>query len=98
MVGIRSQWRALPWRDDAGPNRSFTSWGAARLSQFTSESADARSAAHEGVRNNENVDNRLTQRLQDVNKLALVEATELHYKAGTFRLESMQKKVSDDVN
>ncbi len=97
MVGIRSQWRALPGGTTPRPDRSSTSW-ARRVCLSSRPRPRLHASPPTKACASENVDNRVTRRLQDVNKLALVEATELHYKAGSFRLDFKQKKVLDDVN
>ena len=70
----------------------------ARLGALASDTAAARSVAEEGVRKSENVDKRVSQAILDLNKLTLVESTELHYQPGHYALDAKQKKVLDELN
>ena len=70
----------------------------ARLGALATDTAAARGVADEGVRKSENVDQRVTQAILDINKLTLVESTELHYQPGQYVLDAKQKKVLDEVN
>jgi len=80
-------------RTDARLNEADT-----RMTQIASDTAAARSVADEGVRRSESVDQRVSQAILDLNKLTLVEATELHYQPGRYALDAKQKRVLDAVN